>query len=59
LRTRIVEGGIAIFSTNFRRFRLERAGLEDWTIEELTPASIPPDIGDRRSHRAFRLVAAR
>jgi len=56
LRPLVTEGGVAIFSTNFRAFRLERA-LPGWTVEETTPASIPADFRDRKVHRAFRLTA--
>jgi len=48
--------GVVIFSTNYRRFELDRPALEGWRIDETTPASIPPDIGDRRVHRAFIMV---
>ena len=47
--------GIVLFSTNFRRFKLDRDALRDWSVEELTPGSIPPDIGDRRIHRLWSL----
>jgi 23S rRNA G2069 N7-methylase RlmK/C1962 C5-methylase RlmI len=56
LRPLVTEGGVAIFSTNFRAFRLA-AELPGWTIVETTPASIPADFRDRKVHRAFRLTA--
>ncbi len=59
LKPLISPRGVVIFSTNYRRFELDRSALEGWSIEEITPASIPSDIGDRRVHRAFMLVRDR
>lgn len=49
-------GGL-IFSTNFRRFRLEREALTEFAVEDLTRATIPKDFGrDPRIHQCFRLT---
>lgn len=46
---------VVIFSTNFRKFSLDPALGREWTIEETTPGSIPPDFHDRRIHRCYRM----
>ncbi|MGA1780311.1 MAG: hypothetical protein ACO4CW_08245, partial [Planctomycetota bacterium] len=56
---RLAPGGAVLFSTNYRRFRLDEGALDGWAVEEWTPGSIPPDIGDRRIHRCWRLVPPR
>ena len=49
-------GGILIFSNNYRRFRLDREGLTDFEIEDLTAATIPKDFArNPRIHQCFRL----
>ncbi|MCA8960582.1 MAG: class I SAM-dependent methyltransferase [Planctomycetes bacterium] len=53
LRPLLAPRGRVLFSTNFRRFQLETDRLEAWRWTEITPASIPSDIGDRRIHRAW------
>jgi 23S rRNA (guanine2445-N2)-methyltransferase / 23S rRNA (guanine2069-N7)-methyltransferase len=50
-------GGILVFSCNFRRFRLERAALAEFEVEDLTAATIPKDFArDPRIHQCFRLT---
>jgi len=49
-------GGELLFSCNFRKFRLERAALEAFEIEDLTAATIPKDFArDPRVHQCFSL----
>jgi 23S rRNA (guanine2445-N2)-methyltransferase / 23S rRNA (guanine2069-N7)-methyltransferase len=49
-------GGELVFSCNFRRFRLDRAGLGGFEIEDLTAATIPRDYArNPRVHQCFRL----
>ncbi|MBX7057861.1 MAG: class I SAM-dependent methyltransferase [Leptospirales bacterium] len=48
-------GGAIYFSTNFRRFRLPAEQLADWSIQDISARTIPPDFRDRRIHHAFRL----
>lgn len=48
--------GLLIFSTNFRRFRLDAAGLEDVAITDVTAATIPKDFArDPRIHQCFEI----
>ncbi len=51
---RLAPGGQLLFSNNFRRFRMD-AGIEaDFQVEEIGPASVPPDFArDLKIHRAF------
>ena len=50
-------GGILIFSTNFRRFRLDREGLAEFSVEDLSRATLPKDFErDPRIHQCFKLT---
>jgi 23S rRNA (guanine2445-N2)-methyltransferase / 23S rRNA (guanine2069-N7)-methyltransferase len=50
-------GGTLIFSTNFRRFRLDREGLAEFVVEDLTRATIPKDFErNPRIHQCFKLT---
>lgn len=46
-----------IFSTNFRRFRLDEEALDEcgYEIKEITRQTIPEDFRDSRIHRAWEL----
>lgn len=49
-------GGILIFSTNFRRFRLDAEALADLKIEDRTAATIPRDFArSPKIHRCFQI----
>lgn len=50
-------GGFVLFSTNARKFRLDRRGLEHARFTELTDRTTPPDF-PRRPHRVWRVEAA-
>lgn len=54
---RLAPGGELYFSNNYRRFRLDAEALADIAdIEDITPATIPPDFArDARIHRCWRL----
>jgi 23S rRNA (cytosine1962-C5)-methyltransferase len=52
----IAPGGTLYFSTSFRGFRLDPAAVENTTSRELTPASLPEDIRDRKAHRCWRIT---
>jgi 23S rRNA (guanine2445-N2)-methyltransferase / 23S rRNA (guanine2069-N7)-methyltransferase len=54
---RLAPDGELFFSNNYRRFRLDTEGLADIAeIEDITPATIPPDFArDARIHRCWRL----
>jgi 23S rRNA (guanine2445-N2)-methyltransferase / 23S rRNA (guanine2069-N7)-methyltransferase len=48
--------GVLIFSTNFRRFRLDREALADLAIADLTRPTIPPDFArNPRIHQCWRI----
>ena len=49
-------GGVVYFSTNLRSFRLAADGLDYRSLEEITDRTVPPDFGQRRPHRCWRLV---
>jgi 23S rRNA (guanine2445-N2)-methyltransferase / 23S rRNA (guanine2069-N7)-methyltransferase len=50
-------GGTLIFSTNFRRFRLEREGLAEFAVEDISRATIPKDFErNPRIHQCFKLT---
>ena len=53
---KLAPGGLLIFSTNFRKFRLDAAGLADLTVADVTPATIPKDFArNPRIHRCFEI----
>ncbi len=52
--------GILLFSTNFRRFKLDPAISEDFLVRDLTRQTIPPDFArNPRIHTCFRIELAR
>lgn len=50
----LTDDGWLLFSTNARKFRLERRGLPPCRIEDITEQTVPPDF-PKRPHRAWRL----
>ena len=49
--------GILIFSNNFRKFRMDREGLPELSIEDITAATIPPDFTrNPRIHNCWRIT---
>lgn len=57
LADHITPGGIVFFSTNFRRFKLDEAGLaEKYSIRDITRQTIPEDFRNERIHACWRLV---
>ena len=46
---RLAPGGTLVFSTNLRRFRLDRAALAQWQIEDWTDVTMPLDFARRRN----------
>lgn len=53
---KLAPGGLLIFSTNFRKFRLDEAGLADLDVTDATPATIPKDFArNPRIHRCFEI----
>ncbi len=48
--------GILIFSTNFRRFQLDRNALAGWSVEDISARTIPPDFErNPRIHQCWKL----
>jgi 23S rRNA (guanine2445-N2)-methyltransferase / 23S rRNA (guanine2069-N7)-methyltransferase len=55
---RLAPGGLLLFSTNFRKFRLDRAALADLTLNDITQATIPKDFArDAKIHQCFEIRA--
>ena len=51
--------GLLVFSTNLRRFRLDRESLAGLTIEDITRRTIPEDFRrNPRIHHCFRITRA-
>lgn len=50
----LTRDGILIFSTNFRKFKLEESLLREYAVQEITDETIPPDFQrNRRIHRCW------
>jgi 23S rRNA (guanine2445-N2)-methyltransferase / 23S rRNA (guanine2069-N7)-methyltransferase len=53
---KLAPNGLLIFSTNFRKFRLDEAGLAGLAVSDVTPATIPKDFArNPRIHRCFEI----
>ena len=53
---RLAPGGLLLFSTNFRKFRLDREALADLEVRDITRATIPFDFArDPRVHACFEV----
>jgi 23S rRNA (guanine2445-N2)-methyltransferase / 23S rRNA (guanine2069-N7)-methyltransferase len=49
-------GGILIFSTNARRFKLDQEALPGWSIEDISARTIPRDFArNPRIHQCWKL----
>jgi 23S rRNA (guanine2445-N2)-methyltransferase / 23S rRNA (guanine2069-N7)-methyltransferase len=49
-------GGILYFSTNFRRFKIDKQALSDLTIEDISAATIPEDFArNPKIHYCWRI----
>jgi 23S rRNA (cytosine1962-C5)-methyltransferase len=55
----LAPGGTLYFSTNYRRFRLDPRVQHLASFEELTPASLPPDVQRADAHRCWKVGHAR
>ncbi len=54
---RLAPAGVLIFSTNFRRFRLDQAVAEEFQVTDITRQTIPPDFArNPRIHSCFRIT---
>ncbi|HMZ59652.1 MAG TPA: SAM-dependent methyltransferase, partial [Leptospiraceae bacterium] len=47
------KGGKILFSTNFRKFRLESENIDADNIRDITEDTIPEDFKDKRIHKAW------
>ena len=57
--TLLSPGGILLFSTNFRRFKLDPAIAEEFPVADITRQTIPPDfVRNPRIHSCFRIEHA-
>ena len=55
---RLAPGGLLVFSTNFRKFKLDKGALADLTIEDVSAATIPKDFArDPKIHQCFEIRA--
>lgn len=48
-------GGVLIFSTHLRRFRLDAQALSGLGVEDISRATLPKDFARSRVHRCYRL----
>jgi len=52
----LAPGGLLIFSTNHRRFRLDREALAKWSIEDWSRKTLPPDFArDPKIHQCYAI----
>jgi len=57
---RLAPEGLLLFSTNFRRFQLDREAFADLAVLDITRATIPRDFErDQRVHHCFEIRLAR
>jgi 23S rRNA (guanine2445-N2)-methyltransferase / 23S rRNA (guanine2069-N7)-methyltransferase len=53
---RLAPDGLLLFSTNFRKFRLDAAGLADLELRDITRQTIPRDFArDARVHSCYEI----
>jgi 23S rRNA (guanine2445-N2)-methyltransferase / 23S rRNA (guanine2069-N7)-methyltransferase len=56
---KLAPNGLLIFSTNFRKFRLDEAALAGLAVTDVTPATIPKDFArNPRIHRCYEIRVA-
>jgi 23S rRNA (guanine2445-N2)-methyltransferase / 23S rRNA (guanine2069-N7)-methyltransferase len=52
----LAPGGLLVFSTNHRRFRLNRDALADWQIADWSRQTLPPDFArDPKIHQCYEI----
>ncbi len=52
----LAPGGTLVFSTNLRKFKLDREALASLKIEDITRRTLPPDFErNPRIHQCFRI----
>ncbi|MGH8249375.1 MAG: bifunctional 23S rRNA (guanine(2069)-N(7))-methyltransferase RlmK/23S rRNA (guanine(2445)-N(2))-methyltransferase RlmL [Steroidobacteraceae bacterium] len=56
---RLAPGGMLLFSTNFRGFRLDQPDLAGLAVRDISKATIPKDFArDQRIHQCFEITVA-
>jgi len=49
--------GVLLFSTNYRRFKLDEGLTEEFAVTDVTKQTVPPDFArNPRIHRCYRIV---
>jgi 23S rRNA (guanine2445-N2)-methyltransferase / 23S rRNA (guanine2069-N7)-methyltransferase len=52
----LAPNGVLYFSTNFRKFKLDKAALADFVIEDISAKTIPHDFArDAKIHYCWRI----
>jgi 23S rRNA (guanine2445-N2)-methyltransferase / 23S rRNA (guanine2069-N7)-methyltransferase len=52
----LAPGGLLVFSTNFRKFKLDAEALQDLKVREITRSTIPQDFArDAKVHACFEI----
>jgi 23S rRNA (guanine2445-N2)-methyltransferase / 23S rRNA (guanine2069-N7)-methyltransferase len=55
---RLAPGGLLIFSTNYRKFRLDSPALASFDVRDVTAATIPKDFArDSKIHQCYEIRA--
>jgi len=55
----LAPGGLLLFSTNFRKFKLDAAALKDFEIRDITKGTVPFDFArDAKVHACFEVRRA-
>ena len=53
----LAKDGVLLFSTNFRRFKLEPVLEQEFKVEDISKQTVPPDFSrNPRIHRCFRIT---
>jgi 23S rRNA (guanine2445-N2)-methyltransferase / 23S rRNA (guanine2069-N7)-methyltransferase len=53
---RLAPGGLLLFSTNFRKFKLDSGALEDLQVRDITKGTVPFDFArDPKVHACFEI----
>lgn len=51
----LCQNGTLIFSTNYRRFRLDEPALAEFAVENVTKQSLPEDFSRRQIHQCWHI----
>ena len=54
---RMTPGGVIVFSTNFRQFKLDRAAIRAAEIRDMSAQTIPEDFRNKKIHQSFWVQA--